>query len=106
MSYIQAYTKKHGQDSFLNVREKIYNQLNSLWAKNGTIMEEETEDQENPFLTNRARSETNLAIESLYKTLSSFIEGLPEKSNLIDAQLLEIIFKSLTHSKQEIRGLG
>lgn len=63
----------------------------------------------NPFLmkeTFRARSETNLAIDSLYKTLHSFIEGLPEKSKLLDSDLLQIIFKTKNHSKQEIRALG
>jgi len=102
LNYIQAYTKKHGQDSFLNIREKLYNQMNSLWAQNNSIMEEETEDTS----TFRARSVTDQALESLYKTLASFIEGFSIKSKLIDSQLLEIISKTLNHSKPEIRTLG
>lgn len=109
-NYIKAYTKKHGQDSFLNTREKIYNQLNSHWTKYHSIMEEETQSGEANVLlmkeTFKARSETNLAIDSLYKTLQSFIEGLPEKSKLLDSDLLQIIFKTKNHSKQEIRALG
>jgi len=113
LSYIQAYTKKHGQDFFLNIREKIYNQLNSLWVKYGSIMEEEAQADPNasvnPLLmkeTFKTRSETNLAIDSLYKTLLSFIEAFAEKSKFIDTQLLELVCKTKNHSKQEIRGLG
>lgn len=78
-------------------------------------MEEEGQSQQTnafpAFSTNvkemfRVRSEINLTLESLYKTLLTFIEVMPENSNLLDAHMLQLIYATKKHSKQEIRVLG
>ena len=115
LGYIRAYVKKHGLSTFENFQGKIYEFIEGLWAKNDNLMEEEeptqTIEQYNEYPLFRRGllklyPDIHLAIESLYKTLLVFIEEMPEDSPLIHNQLLELIYRTKRHSRQEVRALG
>ena len=115
LEYVRAYVKKHGLSTFENFQGKIYEFIEGLWAKNDNLMEEEeptqTIEQYNEYPLFRRGllklfPDIHLAIESLYKTLLVFIEEMPEDSPLIHNQLLELIYRTKRHSRQEVRALG
>ncbi len=54
----------------------------------------------------KARSSINSEIETYYKVLLSMISGLVGNSKLLDESLMEYIYRTQKHNKQEIRSIG
>jgi len=116
LSYLKSYTKKYGPSSFEKLKGDIDEYVNKLWIKYNELQAEEeafnkSEEAKNvsPIARKeffKACSETNLGFESFYKIIQAFIEEIPNNSPLIDANLLNLIYKTKQHSKQEIRSLG
>lgn len=114
---ISLYTQKHGQTAFQIIQEKLYSSLNEYWEKYDNVMEEEDQNNKqmdptkpiNPMLMKeffKNRSDVNLTQESLYKALLAFIQALPENSGLLNNNMLELVYKTNRHNKQEMRVLG
>jgi len=113
---MRSFTKKYGPSSFEKIKENIYDFLNKSWSKYNDLLAEEeafnkSEEAQNfnPLLRKeffKACSETNLGLDSFYKILLAFIEEIPQDSSLFEGTLLNFIYKTKQHNKQEIRSLG
>jgi len=115
LEYIRAYVKKHSLAVFETYQGKIFEFINGLWTKNDNMIEEEEPeksiDQYSAYPLFRRGllkivPDIHLAIESLYKVLLVFIEEMPENSTLIHTQLLELIYQTKRHPRQEVRAVG
>lgn len=116
-NFVFLYTQKHGPTSFQCAQEKLYNSLNEYWEKYDNLVKEEDQNNKlidptkpiNPLLMKeflKTRSDVHLTQEALYRALQAFIQALPENSELLTNNILELIYNTNRHIKKEMRVIG